>query len=209
MQKSSSLGCRSLLAAPLFFPWVVAILIIGNACDLLGTYIGQPHFENEANPVHNFLLSHGYYFGWPGAILGKTLVCLLFAWGLRLFLVHRHQYYPPSNIPKGKFLSAYLYGRPLILVQQLYSLPRNYRPGFYFIGAACALSGPYSIYLGYENLAVTYGWWRMPFFILGQNWIDSGAIVFVLLIVFWLKQQMWNDSQSIAADTWNTATAED
>ncbi len=197
MQHLTASGKPSLLANPLFFPAAIVTLIIGNACDLIGTYIAQPHFEDEANLVHNFLLSHGYYLGWPGAIFGKTLTCLLFAWGLRLFLTYRRQYYPSSRVSKAKFFSTYLYGRPLNFVQQLYSLPHNYRAALYFIGAVCGLSGPYFFYLGYENLAATYGWWHLPFFQLGQNWIDSAAIVSVILLVFWLRQQIWNDYQSI------------
>lgn len=184
---------QSLLSHPWFFPVVALLLALGNACDLLGTYAAQPHFEDEANPLYGALLARGYDFGWPGAILGKTLFCLVILWVLRVFLARRRSYYPPPGMGGRAFWTHFLYKRSLTWAQTLYRLPRDWRPMLLFAGSVVALGGPYYAFLGYTNWATKYGWWRPAGFWLGGVWIESAIFVWLAVAIGVLCGLVWQD----------------
>jgi hypothetical protein len=107
MQQPGSYGKLSLLSNPAFLSGAVAVLILGSILDLLGTYIAQPHFENESNPIHSFLTRRGIDLGWPGAFLGKALYCIVFAYALRLFLIQRNALYPARGANFREFITHF------------------------------------------------------------------------------------------------------
>src|ERR1700730_2907070 len=85
---------RSWFDRPWFFPVVVTSFVAGNAFDLFGTYVYQPHFEHEANPLYITLQPYGLRLNWPMVIVGKALICVVAAYGLSLFLKSRRRFYP-------------------------------------------------------------------------------------------------------------------
>ena len=68
------------------------------------------------------------------------------------------------------------------------------------IGAAIGLSGPYPAYCGYENLAVTRGWWAGFWLNLHGHWVDMTSVAFVAVLLGWLFWQLWEDYR-VAAPT--------
>jgi hypothetical protein len=126
----------------MFFPLVVASLVAGNAFDLIGTYVYQPHFQHENNPIHTLLRRHGYSPGWAAVIAAKLGVCIVFAIGLRQFLRKRRDYYrsPPASF--REFITQFFYGRPLGWLQTCYRIPR-FLPTLLFCFAMMSLAGPY------------------------------------------------------------------
>ncbi len=197
MQPSATQEKSSLLSRPAFLPVAVGVLILGNMLDLIGTYIVQPHFENEANLTYNALKAHGIYLGWSGAILGKIFVCLVGAWALRLFLIRRRAYYPAGSADFREFITQLFWGRPLSWAETFYRWPRSWRPTFLTLGALFCLAGPYYAYLGYENLAVTYGWWYAPWFNVGRLELDMLLVVFLPALLVWLCWLLWEDYRSL------------
>jgi hypothetical protein len=182
----------------MFFPAVVASLVVGNALDLIGTYVHQPGFQHENNPIHAFLRQHGYSPGWPEVIVAKLGLCVIVAIGLRQFLRRRRDYYPPPGSFR-EFVTRFFYGRSLSWLQTFYRMPR-FLPVLLFCLAVCSLSGPYFAFLGYDNLAGEYGWRSLGGFWLGATWINYGVIIWVILSCTWLCWDMWRDSQSIPQD---------
>ena len=86
----------AILAQPWFYPTVIVSFMIGNALDLVGTYISQPNFEHEGNWLYVTLKPYGLRLTWPLVILGKVLVSVFVAAFLALFLKTRQQYFITS-----------------------------------------------------------------------------------------------------------------
>lgn len=188
------------LSRPYFFPLVAATLLLGNAADLVGTYINQPNFEHEGNPLYRWLTGLGYEIDWPEVIAGKASFCLAGLWALRLFLGGRRRYYPSTPMPFREFTTTFLYGRPLSWLETSYRWPARWQPFLLTIGAVAALSGPYMAYLGYQNLANHYDWWRMPYFFVGQLAVNSLLIPATLLTCAFVAWLLWDDYRFTAAD---------
>jgi len=185
----------SWLDRPWFYPIVVATFILGNAFDLFGTYIYQPDFEYEVNPLYVALKPYGLRLNWPLVIAGKILICALAAAGLFLFLRLRRRYYPAQPTTFRAFATHFLYGRPLAWTECNYRLPYSATPAVLTLLAIWCLSGPYLAYLGYGNLASKYGWWQLPGFSVGPYWVEWILIIWVPLsfaFLFWL---LWDDVQ--------------
>lgn len=188
----------SWLASPRFFPMMAVILVVGHTCDLIGTYIGQPNLETEANWIYRAFHSFGYRPGFGWFIAGKVAATVLGLFLLRLFLNKRRSYYPSGATSFRDFILGFLYQRRLTWIQSLYSLPRDWRPLLLYCGAFMGLGGPYYIYLGYENLAVGHGWWTAPDFYIGRISVDSFAIVFVCAVIAVVTWQLWVDYQAMS-----------
>jgi len=185
---------HSWLSRSKFFPIAVASLVGGSALDLIGTYVYQPDFQYENNPIYAFLRQHGYSPGWPEVIAAKLGVCVIFAIGLRQFLRKRRDYYRPRPSSFREFTTHFFFGRPLPWLQTFYRIPRFLPTLIYFV-AVCSLSGPYCAFLGYDNLAGKYGWRSLGGFWLGSTWIHYGVIIWAVLASAWLCWDMWRDYQ--------------
>lgn len=174
-------------------------MVLGNALDLVGTYIAQPHFEYEANPLFRFLLAHGVYTGWPGAILGKTIFCLFFTWAVLKFRDKRRIFYPKPGLDFREFITTFIYGRVLTWAETFYRWPKRLQSSLLSIGAIVSLSGPYSGWLGYENIASQWGLWHPKDYSIGSIWIDPLLFPYVLAVMAWFILLLWNDYQSISS----------
>lgn len=184
---------RSWFDRPWFFPAVMAVFIAGNAFDLIGTYIYQPDFEFEANPLYLLLKPYGLRLNWPGVIAGKVAVCMLCGLGLAWFLGRRRRYYPRWPASFREFFTHYFYGRPLGWVESCFKLPWSLVPSLLAVAPVLALAGPYYAYLGYQNLASKYGWWQPGGFWYGRFWWDYGFFIgfaFAMASFCWL---LWQD----------------
>ena len=184
---------------PWFYPAAIAILVAGHAFDLFGTYVYQPHFEHEVNPIYLTLRPYGLTLNWPMVLTGKTLICLLSAWGLYLFLRRQRLYYPRYPATFRELITHFIYGRPLGWIESGFRLPRSVVPTVLTLLAAEALSGPYLAYLGYGNLASKYGWWQPGGFWAGRYWIDWAVLIWVPLVFSGLGSQLWRDFQDAGA----------
>jgi hypothetical protein len=185
----------AVISRPAFFPLAVGLLVVGHVLDLAGTYRAQPNFEFEANWLYRLLLSWGIYLGWPGAILGKALSALLMAAALQAALRHRRSFYPAAQGTFGEFLTSFFLGRPLPWAETAYRgrCPRHWLAAMVVVGLTVGVSGPYFAYLGYSNVAATYGWWRAPGFWVGGAWIELPLVLYALLAPAWAVHQLWLD----------------
>jgi hypothetical protein len=190
---------RSWLSHSTLFPVAVAVLVAGNAFDLIGTYVYQPDFQHENNPIHALLRRHGYSPGWPEAIVAKLLVCVICAIGFRQFLYKRREYYLGSRASFREFITQFFYGRRLPWLETFYRVPR-FLPTLLFCLAICSLAGPYFAFLGYDNLAAQYGWPTLSGFWVGSTWVDYGVVTWVVLTCAWLCWEMWRDYQDTFRD---------
>ncbi len=180
------------LTWPPFFLFTVTTLFIGHAFDLWGTYVAQPNFENEANWIYTFLKPYGFVLTWPLVIATKLVWCVAVSIGLIVFLTHRRKYYPIQAESFREFITHYFYGRSLTWFETTFKLPR-FAPVGLFLFAFAAISGPYFIFLGYDNLAVQDDLWRFGGIWLGRYWLDWSGIYWTMAatgIVFWL---LWRD----------------
>ena len=116
---------------PWFYPAAIASFVAGNAFDLVGTYVYQPHFEHESNPIYLTLQPYGLRLSWPMVIAGKAIVCLLCAYGLHLFLILRRRYYPQHRGTFRELITHFIYGRPLVWIESCFKLPRSLAPSAY------------------------------------------------------------------------------
>ena len=182
---------------PWFFPTVIAALIVGGAFDLFGTFIYQPDFEHEANPISLTLRPYGLRLNWPMVIVGKALVCIVCACGLRLFLKRRRHYYPPHGGNFRESITYFFYGRSLGWFESLYRWPRSLTPAALSILAIWSLGGPYFTYLGYGNLASKYGWWQLGGIWVGRYWIDWSLPLWLSVECSFLFWQLWRDFQAV------------
>jgi hypothetical protein len=183
-----------------FWPIAVTAYVLGNAFDMVGTYINQPHFEHEGNPIYLFLKSHGYTTGWAEAILGKSFCCVLAAVGLRQFIRRRRTYYPPAAVNFGKAVGCFFYGRSHRWYQTFYRLPRLSRLLLGYL-AWESLGAPYYVYLGYDNLTGKYsGLPKWDWFYVGSVWVAPylvlGAIWYAMTLA-WLVWDTWRDCREV------------
>lgn len=187
----------AILAQPWFYPTVIVSFMIGNALDLVGTYISQPNFEHEGNWLYVTLKPYGLRLTWPLVILGKVLVSVFVAAFLALFLKTRQQYYPRPGVSFREFVTNFFYARTLSWWQMNYKIPRI-KPALLWAIFSLSLGGIYYAVLGYENLAVKYHWWWLEGFWLGKYWLGWSSLAYVLLAIplsLWL---LFDDYQRMA-----------
>jgi hypothetical protein len=185
----------------LFYPAVLSSFVAGNAIDLVGTYVYQPHFEHEANHLYVLLQPYGLRLTWPMVITGKVIVCLACAGGLRLFLIRRRRYYPEQSATFREFLTTFIFGRPLGWIESCFKLPRSLEPSFVAVAAVWSFGGPYFAYLGYGNLASHYGWWQLGGFWAGRFWVDWSTIIWLVIAIAIICWQLWRDFQQFTTET--------
>jgi ABC-type Fe3+-siderophore transport system permease subunit len=190
---------RSWFDRPWFFPSVIAGFVAGNVFDLFGTYVYQPDFEQEVNPLYILLKPYGLRLNWPGVIAGKAIVCGLCALGLALFLGRRRRYYPEHPASFRVLMTQYFYGRPLGWIESCYKLPRSWIPTLLAAAAVSSLAGPYYAYLGYANLASKYGWWQLGGFWYGRFWWNYGLFIAMTLAIVAFCWLLWRDFQAAPA----------
>ncbi len=179
-----------------FFPAVIASFVAGNAFDLFGTYLYQPDFEHESNPLYILLKPYGLKLNWPAVIAGKAGVCVICALGLALFLERRRRYYPERPATFRELMTHFFYGRPLGWIESCFKLPRTWTPTLLVIAPIASLGGPYYAYLGYGNLASKYGWWQLGGFWSGRFWWDYGLFVFLTIVIIGFVWLLWQDFQA-------------
>jgi hypothetical protein len=184
----------SLLDRPWFFPVAVALLLLGHACDVLGTYLAQPNLEQEANHLYMWAAESGYRPGWPEVIFLKLLFCGLAALGFRAFLWQRHRFYPPIGANFREFITTVYFGRPVSWLETLYLFPKDWSILPLTVSAILVLVSPHSFYMGYVNLAHHLRLWRpTDGFFWGERWIDLSVVpcaFFAFGLLFWL---LWRD----------------
>lgn len=187
----------AILAQPWFYPTVMITFVIGNAFDLIGTYISQPNFEYEGNWIYVTLKPYGLRLTWPLVIFGKTLLSVVVAAILAVFLKTRQQYYPSAGGSFREFFTHFFYARTLSWWQTNYTLPRI-KPVFLYAFFYLSLAGAYFAVLGYENLAGKYSWWWLGGVWLGKYWLGWSVVAQFLLTIplsFWL---LFDDYRKIA-----------
>lgn len=167
--------------------------LLGHICDAIGTYLGQPHLEHEANPIYQVLVREGYRVGWGGVLFGKALFAAVTFLALTGLILRRRALYPAQANTFGEFLTAFFYGRRLTFIQTLYSVPSRLTPLVLFPLASLALTSPYFFYLGYQNLAVEFNWWRFATVKVGMIQIDGPMIWTVVLAPLLLLWLLWTD----------------
>ena len=172
-----------------------------HAFDLLGTYLYQPDFEHEVNPIYRFLVSRGIDVGWREAILGKTMFTLVTGLMLWYFVKRRKRYYPASGSDFRVFITTYVYGRPLSWLQSLYCLPNKWGGFLLYPCGMMPFLSLYMFYLGYGNMAAKYGWPDIPSLRVGYDWLDLTMIVFASAVVLVPGWQMWIEYRSMPLPT--------
>lgn len=181
------------MARPRFLGWVAGLLVAGNAVDLIGTRIGQPNFEIEANPVYRWLLAHGYQAGWPEAIVAKALVVLLLIWGSRAFLAKRREWYPDEPCTFGQLFVYITHGRYCSSWRLLWSPGNPARTLLIALAAVACTSWLYMAYLGYENVATWTAWPVGGGRWLGPLYIPYSMLAFIPLGLAWFGWQVLLD----------------
>ena len=172
----------AILAKPWFYPTVLITFVIGNALDLIGTYVSQPNFENEANWIYVTLKPYGLRLTWPLVVTGKILLSVFVAAILAVFLKTRQQYYPSAGGGFREFFTHFFYTRSLSWWQTNYTIPRI-KPVFLYAFFYLSLGGAYFAVLGYENLAVKYSWWWWGGVWLGNYWLGWSIVAYALLAI--------------------------
>src|SRR5262245_19873290 len=132
-----------------FFPVVAIVLFFGHAFDLVGTYVYQPKFEHEVNPIYLSLKPYGLTLNWPMVIAGKAIFFVLTVVGLWVFLRRRRRYYPSEASTFREMFSYFLYGRSISWIEMLYRWPYSLTPTLLFVLASMSFAGPYYACLGY------------------------------------------------------------
>lgn len=184
---------RSWFDRPWFAPAAIAASFAGNAFDLWGTYLHQPRFEHEANPLVVALEPYGYRPTWGPVIAAKLALWLAGSVGLVQFLRRRRGYYPDPPANFREFLTHTFYGRKLGWAESFVKAPRSIGPAVWATLAMLCLSGPYFAYLGYGNLAAERGWWRPGGFAAGRYWFDWGQVAWLAALFPGFAWLLWRD----------------
>ena len=187
---------NSWLAHPRFFLVTMTALVLGNLFDMAGTYLCQPHFEAEGNPIHLMLARRGYAVGWVVVVTAKMAWCLFCGLGMRQFLRRRHVFYPACAPSFREFIGHFFWGRPLSWLETFYRVPR-FLPSMLSTVAIIYLLTPIFFYDGYANFASKYGWWRLSGYWFRGFWIDSAVLIGVPSITGFFLFLIWQDFRSI------------
>jgi len=175
------------------FAFMLAVSVVGNALDLIGTYIAQPTLATEGNPIYRLLTARGVHVTWPMVFLGKSVVIAAAAWLTTICFRIVPRNYPEPGASLGEFFKHTFNRKDVSILRSLFSLSKTRIGTLTLIGPSVLLAGPYYVYLGYGNLAWLYRW--PDFSALHIGFVRLDPIVFVCAIgAFWgAVYLMWLD----------------
>lgn len=174
-QRNETARPRSVLYHPLFLPFVGSVFVLGQLCDLLGTYIAQPHLEHEGNWMVMAVRSMGIHVDFTAAVIAKSIICGLGIAALEFFANECRKYYPSTRMHGSDLVQYFVYGQSGRQREDGVSPSRDVRALLVLFAGFWALSGPLYMYMGYDNLAAHFGWFRASGFYIGavySTWAD-------------------------------------
>ncbi|MFN9719688.1 MAG: hypothetical protein ACK58L_13390 [Planctomycetota bacterium] len=194
---------KSVLEQSWFYLAVIFSFAAGHCIDLLGTWLYQPDFEHEVNPLYLTLKPYGVRPTWTVVICGKVLTVLLAVISVYYFRSYRRACYPDSGGDFRSFTTHFFYGRVLTWKEALWRIPLV-RPTLLMILMSWSLGGPYYAWLGYENLAYKYGWWTLGGFWIGSYWFTWGLFICVATVLPMCLLLLFRDYQFTPSLTTST-----